>query len=68
MEVCYKKHGYLLGFRARQKSKGSAPSNVNEVSTEDPNEVEEQDPDQESQQSLNDVFTPKQYQALLSLL
>ena len=49
MEVCYKKHGYPSGFKARQKSKGSAPSNVNQVSTEDPDEVEEQDPDQESQ-------------------
>ena len=68
MEICYKKHGYLLGFRAGQKSKGSAPSNVNQVNTEDPNEVEEQDPDQESQQSLSDVFTSEQYQALLSLL
>ena len=68
VEVCYKKHGYLRGFKVGQKSKGSAPSSVNQVSTKDPDEVEEQDPDQESQRSLSDVFTLEQYQALLALL
>ena len=57
MDVCYKKHGYPPGFKAGQKSKGSAPSSVNQVSTEDPDEVEEHDPNQESRQNLSDVFT-----------
>ena len=65
VEVCYKKHGYPPGFKAGQRSRDS---NINQVSTEDPEDIVEQDQDQESQKSLNDVFTPEQYQALLALL
>ena len=54
--------------QASKPDKGAEAPIFNQVSTENPEDIVEQDQDQESQKSLNDVFTPEQYQALLALL